>query len=532
MVCKVSPSFVPTIAPAQSGATGTSAVGRRRCGSSRARALTLPARGRTGFYAVAISGAPRPAAGTTPPEERQPQSRPLPPLPSPSPSPSRSPLSATSKAQPPAPSDDGWCFGKQSVVDALAAIARGEFIVVTDDEDRENEGDLIMAAEKVTPESIAFMVRHTSGVICCAMEGADLDRLQLRQMVPNNTDAMSTAFTITCDYKHGTSTGISAADRARSLRALADPASNAVDFNRPGHIFPLRYRDGGVLKRAGHTEAAVDFSRLAGCTPVGVLSEVVNDADGSMARLKDLQAFAKTHGLVLTSIADLVQYRRLEEKLVVRIDDATARLPTRYGEFDAYAFRSVLDGVDHLALVVGADRRANGKIFYGDEPVLVRVHSECCTGDVFGSLRCDCGPQLDYAMREIAKVGRGVIVYLRGQEGRGIGLGHKMRAYALQDMGRDTVEANVELGFPVDSREYGIGAQILADLGLSSIRIMTNNPAKYSGLGGYGLTIVDRVPVVISANPENANYLRTKRDKLGHWLAEDGEIGPGSEAST
>jgi 3,4-dihydroxy 2-butanone 4-phosphate synthase/GTP cyclohydrolase II len=359
------------------------------------------------------------------------------------------------------------------------------------------------------------------------MEGEDLDRLHLRQMVPTNTDSMNTAFTVTCDYRHGTSTGISAADRARTLRALADRNSLPTDFNRPGHIFPLRYREGGVLKRAGHTEAAVDFSRLAGCAPVGVLSEVVNDADGSMARLPDLRIFAKTHGLVLTSIADLVQYRRLEEKLVVRIDDATARLPTRYGEFDTYAYRSVLDGVDHLALVKGAEPGPDGKLTFGDEPVIVRVHSECCTGDVFGSLRCDCGPQLDFCMREVAKVGRGVVVYLRGQEGRGIGLGHKMRAYALQDKGRDTVEANVELGLPVDSREYGIGAQILADLGLSKIRIMTNNPAKYSGLGGYGLSIVDRVPVEISANPENANYLRTKRDKLGHWLGEDSKLGLG-----
>jgi 3,4-dihydroxy 2-butanone 4-phosphate synthase / GTP cyclohydrolase II len=427
---------------------------------------------------------------------------------------------------------DGWCFGKQSVVDALAAVARGECVVVTDDEDRENEGDLIVAADKVTTESIAFMVRHTSGVICCAMEGADLDRLDLHQMVPHNTDPKNTAFTVTCDYKHGTSTGISASDRAVSLRALADPSSLASDFNRPGHLFPLRYCDGGVLKRAGHTEAAVDFARLAGCAPVGVLSEIVNDSDGSMARLPDLRIFAKTHGLVLTSIADLVQYRRLEEKLVTRIPDGACRLPTRYGDFDAYAYRSTLDGVEHLALVVARDQPSDSNVRaadapadpiigmpdFGDEPVLVRVHSECCTGDVFGSLRCDCGPQLDYAMRQIMKEGRGVLVYLRGQEGRGIGLGHKMRAYALQDLGRDTVDANTELGLPVDSREYGIGAQILADLGISQIKVMTNNPAKYSGLGGYGLKIVERVPVEISQNPRNAKYLRTKRDRLGHIL--------------
>lgn len=420
---------------------------------------------------------------------------------------------------------NAWCFGRQSVIDALAAVARGEFIVVTDDEDRENEGDLIAAADKVTPESIAFMVRHTSGVLCCAMDGKDLDRLELRQMVPNNTDPKNTAFTITCDCKHGTSTGISAADRATTLRALADPNSIASDFNRPGHIFPLRYREGGVLKRAGHTEAAVDFCKLAGCAPVGVLSEIVKDSDGSMARLPDLRIFAKQHGLVLTSIADLVQYRRLDENLVVRIPDSGARLPTQYGEFDAYAYRSVHDGVDHLALVLGADTAPDGSVSFGDEPVLVRVHSECCTGDVFGSLRCDCGPQLHFGLREIVKAGRGVLVYLRGQEGRGIGLGHKMRAYALQDLGRDTVQANVELGLPVDSREYGIGAQILADLGISQIRVMTNNPAKYSGLSGFGIRIVERVPVRISPNPENKDYLRTKRDKLGHWLGEgDGPV--------
>lgn len=411
---------------------------------------------------------------------------------------------------------DGWCFGPQSVEDALAAIKAGNFIVVVDDENRENEGDLIMAADKVTPESIAFMVRYTSGVICCAMEGSDLDRLQLQQMVPNNTDPKNTAFTITCDLAAGTSTGISAADRAMTLRALADPNSSPTDFNRPGHIFPLRYREGGVLKRAGHTEASVDFSRLAGSAPVGVLSEIVDDTDGSMARLPQLRIFAKQHGLVLTSIADLVKYRRMQEKLVTRLGSTPARLPTRFGTFDAYPYRSVLDGVDHVALVIGGGDDPENPRF--DGPVLVRVHSECCTGDVFGSLRCDCGPQLDFAMREIAQEGRGVIVYLRGQEGRGIGLGHKMRAYALQDKGRDTVQANEELGFPVDSREYGIGAQILSDLNVSQIRLMTNNPAKYSGLGGYGLSIVERLPVIISPNPENLEYLRTKKQKMGHWL--------------
>lgn len=349
------------------------------------------------------------------------------------------------------------------------------------------------------------------------MEGTELDRLHLTPMVPNNTDPKNTAFTITCDLKHGTSTGISAADRAKTLLALADPHTDPTELTRPGHIFPLRYREGGVLKRAGHTEASVDFARLAGCAPVGVLSEIVNDdAVGSMARLPQLKKFANTHGLVLTSIADLVKYRSMQEKLVQRMGDNPARLPTRYGTFTAYAYRSLLDGVDHLALVIGGGDNPAKPTF--DEPVLVRVHSECCTGDVFGSLRCDCGPQLDFAMKAIAKEGRGILVYLRGQEGRGIGLGHKMRAYALQDKGRDTVQANEELGLPVDSREYGIGAQILVDLNVSELILMTNNPAKYSGLRGYGLSIVERRPVQISPNPENLNYLRTKKQKMGHWL--------------
>lgn len=397
---------------------------------------------------------------------------------------------------------------------------------MVDDENRENEGDLILAADCATPESIAFMVRYTSGVICCAMEGEALDRLNLTQMVPNNTDPKNTAFTITCDLRTGTSTGISAADRAKTLIALADSNSVADDFHRPGHIFPLRYREGGVLKRAGHTEASVDFARLAGCNPVGVLSEIVDDRDGSMARLPELRKFAQEHNLTLTSIQDLVMFRRLQEKLVERVGEMPCRLPTRYGVFDTFAYRSVLDGVEHVALVVGGHPDGKGLDSKDapytkpnfDGPVLVRVHSECCTGDVFGSLRCDCGPQLDFGMREIAAAGRGVLVYLRGQEGRGIGLAHKMRAYALQDRGWDTVEANEELGLPVDSREYGIGAQILADLNVSEIILMTNNPAKYSGLGGYGLKIVDRMPVQITPNPENVAYLKTKKLKMGHWL--------------
>jgi len=407
---------------------------------------------------------------------------------------------------------DGWCFGSDSVDAAIAALARGDMIVVTDDEDRENEGDLILAADAATPKAIAFMVRHTSGVLCCAMPDAAAQRLALAPMVAVNTDPKKTAFTVSVDAKAGTTTGISASDRAATLRALAADASVATDFNRPGHIFPLTAKEGGVLKRAGHTEAAVDFARLAGHAPVGVLSEIVRDEDGEMARLPELRTFAATHGLVLTSIADLIRWRRARERLVVRTGEKPARLPTRYGEFTAFGFRSLVDDVDHLALVAGDVDSL------GDAPVLVRVHSECCTGDVFGSLRCDCGPQLEYALRAVASAGRGVVVYLRGQEGRGIGLGHKMRAYALQDAGRDTVQANEDLGLPVDSREYGIGAQMLAELGISQLRLMTNNPAKYRGLRGYGLEIVERVPVQVTPNVENLGYLRTKREKMGHWL--------------
>eukprot|EP00188_Purpureofilum_apyrenoidigerum_P003598 Plantae.Rhodophyta-Purpureofilum_apyrenoidigerum.ctg38165.p1 GENE.Plantae.Rhodophyta-Purpureofilum_apyrenoidigerum.ctg38165~~Plantae.Rhodophyta-Purpureofilum_apyrenoidigerum.ctg38165.p1 ORF type:complete len:523 (-),score=59.05 Plantae.Rhodophyta-Purpureofilum_apyrenoidigerum.ctg38165:82-1608(-) len=417
---------------------------------------------------------------------------------------------------------DGWCFGAASVDAAIAALQRGECVVVTDDKDRENEGDLIIAAEKASAEAVAFIVRESSGVICIAMLGQDLDRLQLGQMVPENTDPKKTAFTVSCDYKLGNSTGISAQDRSRTLRALANPASRADDFTRPGHIFPLRYREGGVLKRAGHTEAAVDLARLAGLYPAGALCEIVDDTDGSMARMPYLKDFAKNHGLVLTTIADLVRYRRQRDKLVKRIRDKPAKLPTRWGDFDAYAYQSSLDGVEHIALVLGRNRQdpENSSPFDENEPVLVRVHSECCTGDVLGSLRCDCGHQLDFALQTIVNEGRGCLLYLRGQEGRGIGIGHKMRAYALQDRGRDTVEANEDLGLPVDSREYGIGAQILVDLGIAQLRLMTNNPSKYSGLSGYGLRIVERVPVAVIPNPENLAYLRTKKEKMGHWLGE------------
>ena len=401
-----------------------------------------------------------------------------------------------------------------SVPRAIADIAAGKAVVVVDDADRENEGDIIFAASKATPELLAFMIRHTSGVICMPVEGQRLDELQLPLMVANNTESQRTAFTVSVDAVHGTTTGISAADRATTVRALLDPGTRAEDLARPGHIFPLRYRDGGVLKRAGHTEASVDLARLAGCYPAGVLSEVVND-DGSMARLPALEQFAADHGLQVISIADLIRYRRHREKLVRRVSEA--RIPTRHGDFTAYVYASLLDGVEHMAFVRGE--------VAGSTDVLVRVHSECLTGDVFGSLRCDCGVQLDLALERVAAEGEGVVVYLRGHEGRGIGLGHKLRAYRLQDQGRDTVEANVELGFPVDSREYGIGSQILVDLGITTMRLMTNNPAKYGGLEGYGLEIVERVPLRTEPTDENISYLRAKQDKLGHFLDIDGGRG-------
>jgi len=393
------------------------------------------------------------------------------------------------------------------IENAIAAIGRGELVIAVDDADRENEGDLILAAERITPEAMAFMVRHTSGVICMPLEGNRLDELQLPLMVANNTEVQRTAFTVSVDSRIGTTTGISAPDRAATVKALLDPSTRPEDLARPGHIFPLRYREGGVLKRAGHTEAAVDLARLAGCFPAGVLAEVTND-DGTMARLPELERFAEEHGLQLISIADLIRYRRHREKLVRRVSEA--RIPTRHGDFTGYVFQSLLDGVEHLAFVRGE--------VAGQDNVLVRVHSECLTGDVFGSMRCDCGVQLDLALSRVSTEGQGVVVYLRGHEGRGIGLGHKMRAYSLQDEGRDTVEANVELGFPPDSREYGIGSQILVDLGISTMRIMTNNPAKYGGLDGYGLEIVERVPLHAMPNQENIAYLRTKQEKLGHLL--------------
>jgi 3,4-dihydroxy 2-butanone 4-phosphate synthase / GTP cyclohydrolase II len=394
-----------------------------------------------------------------------------------------------------------------SVTDTIDAIGRGEVVVVVDDEDRENEGDLIMAAEFVTPEKIAFFVRHTSGLICVPLTGDRLDELDIPLMVKDNTEAQRTAFTYSVDATDGTSTGISASDRAATIQALIDPATRPTDLARPGHIFPLRYSDGGVLKRAGHTEAAVDLARMAGLYPAGVLCELVNE-DGSMSRVPDLVPFAKEHGLMMTSIADLIRYRRQNEKLVRRI--AEARIPTQWGDFTCYAYESLLDGEQHIAMVRGAVQ--------GEENVLVRVHSECLTGDVFGSMRCDCGIQLDSALARIADEGLGALVYLRGHEGRGIGIGHKIRAYSLQEEGRDTVDANLDLGLPIDNREYGIGSQILVDLGITTMKLMTNNPAKYGGLEGFGLEVVERVALEALPNPENIEYLRTKRERLGHLI--------------
>lgn len=391
------------------------------------------------------------------------------------------------------------------IEDVIAAIARGEMVVMVDDEDRENEGDLIMAAQFATPEKLAFIVRHTSGVVVAPLTGERCDELRLPLMVDHNTESHRTAFTISVDLLEGTTTGISAADRAATLRALADPNVGHAAFARPGHIFPLRAREGGVLRRAGHTEAAVDLARLAGCEPAGIICEIQND-DGTMARLPELRTFAAEHGLLLSSIAELINYRRHHEHFIERV--GSANVPTEHGSFVGVAYRSMVDGIEHLALVKG-DITQPG-------PVLARVHSECLTGDVFGSRRCDCGPQLDAAMALIEREGRGVIVYLRGHEGRGIGIGHKIRAYSLQDGGLDTVDANTELGLPVDSREYGIGAQILADLGVTELRLMTNNPAKYGGIAGYGLRIVERIPLAIEPTPENAAYLQTKRDRMGH----------------
>ncbi|HSP05262.1 MAG TPA: bifunctional 3,4-dihydroxy-2-butanone-4-phosphate synthase/GTP cyclohydrolase II [Acidimicrobiales bacterium] len=394
------------------------------------------------------------------------------------------------------------------IEDAVAAIGRGEIVVVVDDEDRENEGDLIMAAEYATPEAIAFFLHHTSGYICAPVTEQRAHELELDLMVRENTESMRTAFTVSVDVRQGTTTGISAHDRAATIKALVDPSTRPLDLARPGHINPLIAREGGVLKRAGHTEAAVDLARMAGLYPAGVLCEIVDENKMDMARVPELERFAEKHGLLLISIADMIRYRRKTEKLVKRV--AEARIPTEWGDFTCYVYESTLDGEEHVALVRGN--------VAGEQDVLVRVHSECLTGDAFGSLRCDCGPQLHKAMAQIAAEDQGVVVYLRGHEGRGIGIGHKIRAYSLQEQGQDTVDANTSLGLPVDSREYGIGAQMLVDLGVTTMRILTNNPSKRGGLEGFGLTITERVPIESVPNPENIKYLRTKRERMGHLL--------------
>ncbi|HUY86411.1 MAG TPA: bifunctional 3,4-dihydroxy-2-butanone-4-phosphate synthase/GTP cyclohydrolase II [Acidimicrobiales bacterium] len=401
-----------------------------------------------------------------------------------------------------------------TVEEAIDQFSRGEILVVIDDEDRENEGDLIMAAEFATPEKIAFFLAHTSGLICVPMTGDRLDQLGIPLMAEVNTEAQRTAFTISVDYRHGTTTGISASDRASTILALIDPATRPEDLAKPGHIFPLRYREGGVLKRAGHTEASIDLCRAARLYPAAILAEVVSADKQSMARGPELKEFAEKYRLPVVTIADLVRYRHQKDKLVRRI--AEARIPTEFGEFSCYAYESVLDGEHHLAFVSGQVR--------GTDNVLVRVHSECLTGDVFGSLRCDCGEQLHSALKMISQEGNGVVVYLRGHEGRGIGIAHKLRAYHLQEHGRDTVDANLELGLPVDSREYGIGAQILVDLGITTMKLMTNNPAKYGGLEGFGLEIVERVSLQSTPNEQNFEYLKTKRERMGHLLDDVGDV--------
>ena len=399
-----------------------------------------------------------------------------------------------------------------SVADGLAAIRNGESIVVVDDENRENEGDLICAAQFATPEQINFMATEARGLICLAMEGERLDALDLPLMVDRNTDSNQTAFTVSVDAgpENGVSTGISADDRARTIQVAIHPHTRPADLRRPGHIFPLRAKQGGVLKRAGHTEAAVDLARLSGLYPAGVICEIQN-SDGSMARLPQLAAYARRHGLRLISIAELISYRLDTERFVQR--QAEAAMPSAFGDFRAIGYRNELDGSEHVAIIKGQPQLAS-------EPVLVRVHSECLTGDAFGSLRCDCRPQLEAALRMIEAAGVGVVVYLR-QEGRGIGLINKLKAYSLQDTGLDTVEANERLGFAADLRNYGVGAQILSDLGIQRLRLITNNPRKIAGLGGYGLQVEDRVPLVMDAGRHNAAYLQTKRIKLGHLMEEE-----------
>ncbi|MDX3855440.1 bifunctional 3,4-dihydroxy-2-butanone-4-phosphate synthase/GTP cyclohydrolase II [Streptomyces sp. AK02-01A] len=433
---------------------------------------------------------------------------------------SRSPYataaSDTPRADPPAftwySTDNAEDLALDPVEQAVRDIAAGRPVVVVDDENRENEGDLVIAAEKATPEIVAFMMSECRGLICAPMEGAELDRLELPQMVGQNTESMRTAFTVSVDAapEYGVTTGISAADRATTLRLLATGDTRPGDLVRPGHVFPLRARPGGVLERDGHTEAAVDLARLAGLRPAGAIVEIAGE-DGVMLRLPDLIPFARKHGLTIISIEDLIAYRRSSEPSVRR--EAEVQLPTAFGAFTAYGYRSTVDGVEHVALV-------HGEIGDGED-VLVRVHSECLTGDIFSSLRCDCGPQLQASMERITEAGRGVVVYLRGHEGRGIGLLSKLRAYELQERGRDTLDANLELGLPADARDYAAGARILDDLGVHSLRLMTNNPDKTTALVRHGLRVTGREPMPVQAGEHNLRYLRTKRDRMGHdlpWL--------------
>jgi len=397
-------------------------------------------------------------------------------------------------------------MGLSSISEAIKDIKAGKFIIIVDDDDRENEGDLALAAEKVTTEAINFMTKRGRGLVCLPIVGKRLDELRVPLMARENTSKFSTAFTVSIEAKHKVSTGISAADRAETIKAVIDPATKVEDIVQPGHMFPLRAREGGVLVRAGHTEAVVDLARLAGLYPAGVICEIL-DEDGSMARLPQLEVMSEKYGIKIITVADLIAYRLRHERLVHRV--AEARLPTNYGEFTAIAYKSDIDPDEHLALVMGD--------ISTEEPVLVRVHSECVTGDIFGSLRCDCGEQVTLAMQSIAEEGRGVFLYMR-QEGRGIGFHNKILAYALQDKGLDTVDANLSLGFAPDLRDYGIGAQILAELGLCQIRLLTNNPKKVIGLEGYGLKVIETVPIITSPNPHNRGYLETKRKKLGHLL--------------
>jgi 3,4-dihydroxy 2-butanone 4-phosphate synthase/GTP cyclohydrolase II len=393
-----------------------------------------------------------------------------------------------------------------SIESVVTDLQQGKMVIVVDDADRENEGDLIMAGQFVTPAAVNFMAKHGRGLICVPTTSERLQQLGIERMVRQNRDTFKTDFQVSVDATHGVTTGISAGDRAETIQIMADPTAVPEDLVAPGHIFPLRARPGGVLQRAGHTEATVDLVRLADCRPIGVICEILND-DGSMARLPELIKFARKHRLKICAIADLIQFRRTREKLVERIE--VVKLPTEYGDFDLYLYQSKLDAQHHLALVCGK--------VAGKRNVLVRVHSECLTGDVFGSRRCDCGPQLHQAMQQVAEAGCGVVVYMR-QEGRGIGLAPKIKAYKLQEQGYDTVEANQKLGFDTDLREYGMGAQILTDLGLKRIRLLTNNPRKIVGLEGYGLEVVEQIPIKVKPNPHNARYLKTKRDKLGHLL--------------